>query len=1172
MKKIYDVNFSCRESLKKKLRIMKLISLFILLGLMQVHANTYSQSARISLHMNNTELREIIKKIQENTDFTFFYSYEDIEGIKIEEVNIHDATLEEALIECLKNTDLNYEIKHNAVILVKEEKEAPRIEVTGKVTDSEGKPLPGATVLIKGTYKGVTTDSDGNYKITIPNSKTILAFSYVGHAKQEVTVGDKMIIDIVLKPTAASLEEVVVVGYGTQKKEQIGSAVSQVKAEEIEAKSVGAISFEQILGGQIKGVQITQASGAPGAAATIRIRGITSPFGGSNNQPLYVIDGVPFHTDAQFEGSKLSTLYTKTQNPLLGINPGDIESVAVLKDAGATAIYGSRGANGVILITTKKGQKNTGITTTLEYSLSLNNPIKKQPMLDAAGFKKLHLIVARNTLAAYNAGTASYNSYLSAARVIDPNTGEPRETFYDLSTGKNIPLFGDSDIYWQDEIYRKNAPVHQWNLNMSGGNEHTIFSLGLSHTDQKPLAKKSRFKQYGARLSIDSQVNKWLKIGSSLNYSGSRDLSPQQNTTQTYAGMYYRPDFPVYNEDGTFFRSAGYTINISPGTGLVYYWTPNPLAEMENEVILYSTAFIGNAYAEATLLKDLKVRASANAGIFKNRSRSFIPLRSQWLATWSRSTLNKSISENMNTSFNVQANYHTKINKHSIDLMAGTSWDKASYYRSYVNYSDLADDYVLTNGPSAATITGSGDSKAHSGINSLYSRAQYSYDGKYTATFNLRTDKSSKFGPGNKRAYFPSLAMNWNMNREKFLENLNFLDKLILRGSYGKSGSANVTDFAYLQFFEVGSGGDKEYEPGNTAIVPISTYPNTDIGWESTKEFNFGFDFSLFSNRIYGSFDIYDKRTSGILIVSPFPLESGASRFTSNLADVSNKGWELEVGADLIRTTDINWSITFNIAANRNKVENMEGHGLPAHQSLYYTVGEPIGNFKGYRVEKIIQTQAEIDALNAASPTGVYYNAYTGPGDYLYKDLNGDNRITAEDKETIGNLQPDYFGGFNTIFSYKRITIMASFHYSIGNEVEWKNYRNLINYITPGQNLSTIVQDNYWTTENTTADYPRLIYDYYSNGPLSDVSLQDASFLRLKMVRLNYEIPQGIINKLSLKSGSVYISATNLITWTSFMGIDPETGGTNMTIDDARYNRDAFPYSKTFSFGVKIGL
>ncbi len=1162
-----------KRGMNQMLRIMKLTTIILLISCMQLSAAVYSQ--KVNLSQQNVTIEKVFREIREQTGYLFFYNTEWLKKAQPVTINLENVTIEEALEQCFKNQPLHYTIVDNTVVIGLTDDNAAEINpitITGKITDSDGLPLPGATIMEKGTTKGVISDVDGNFTLSVVGTNSILKISYIGFETQEITIGNKTTINVVLKPSAASLDEVVIVGYGTQKKEQIGSAVSQVKGEDIEEKAVGALSFEQILGGQIKGVQITQASGAPGAAATIRIRGITSPFGGSNNQPLYVIDGVPFNTDAQFDAGRFNSFFTKTQNPLLGISPGDIESVTVLKDAGATAIYGSRGANGVILITTKKGQNNTPIRTTFEYSLSLNNPIKKLEMLDAEGFKKFHLMVARNTLAAYDAGNALYSGYLSAAQIIDPTTGQPRETFYDISTGKNVPLFGNSDIYWQDEIYRNNAPVHQWNLNMSGGNATTTFSIGLSHTDQKPLTKKSSFKKYGVRLNIESKVNNWLKVGSSLNYNGSRDFSPQRSTTASFGILYFRPDFPIYNEDGSFFRPAGYTINIAPGTGLVYRWDANPVAGLENENIHYATAFIGNVYAEATLFKGFKFRASANAGIFKNRGRNFVPVRSQGLAITTKSTLNNSISENTNTSFNLQGTYQRKIDKHNIDLMVGASWDKASYYRSYISYSDLADDYVLTNGPSAATIDRSGDGRAQSGINSLYGRAQYSYDGKYTATFNLRTDKSSKFGPGNKRAWFPSLALNWNMDREKFMENLDVVNKLILRASYGESGSANVNDFVYLQFFEVGTFGDKEYESGNTAIVPNSTYPNTDIGWESTREFNFGLNFSLFSNRLYGSLDIYNKKTSGILITSPFPWESGALSFTSNLADVSNKGWELEIGTDLIRTNDIKWSLSINIAANRNKVENMEGHGLPAYQSRYYTVGEPIGNIIGYRVERIIQTQTEIDALNAASPTGTYHNSYTAPGDYLYKDLNGDGRITSDDQESIGNTQPDYFGGFNTQLSYKRFSVLASFHYSIGNEAIWNNHGRLIDYTNPGQNASPIALNDTWTTENTDATYTRIIYGIRVNARTNDVNLQDASFLRLKILRLNYEIPEKIMHRLSLKSATVYISATNLFTWTGFKGVDPETGGTDMTIFGAQYNRDAFPYSKTFSFGVKIGL
>ncbi len=1161
----------------KLLRIMKLAIVLIFVFVVGVNANGISQQ-KINLKLGKVTYEQLFEEIQKQTGHYVLYNNKRLNKDAEIEVSFSQMTIEEILDEVLKGKDISYQIEDEFIVLQPKEADAIEfldeekqdIEIKGKVTDTEGTPLPGATILEAGTLNGVTADTGGNYTLTVAGNQSVLKVSFIGFKTQLISVEGKTTINIVLQESAENLEEVVVVGYGTQKKERIGSSVSQVTSKDIEDKAAGSISFEQILGGQIKGVQITQNSGAPGAEATIRIRGITSPFAGGNNQPLYVVDGVPFNTDAQFDAG---LYFGDEPNPLLSIDPNDIETFTVLKDAAATAIYGSRGANGVILITTKRGRKNSKIRTTVQYSMTVNNPVKTLEVLDADGFKALHKMIAKNTIDAYANGGVTRSAYNSAMLIFDPTTGELRDSFFDLSSGSNVPLFGDANTDWQDLVYDKNVPVHQFNINMSGGTEDLNFSLSANLSDQKTLVKNGDFKRYGVRLGLDAKINKWLKVGSTMNYSGSYNFSGSDNNTGygiVKNSLTFNPTFGAYNENGDFLRTPGSIIPIGGNMGLLRSLAANPVAMLESEIINKSTNFLGNVYAEFSLFTGFTVRADANTAVFKANGRTFNPQRSADLYPSSTlGYLGNNYGETINTSLNIQANYQKQIEKHNFNAMVGASWDRSKYERRYEGYADLADDYVLTNASSAGTYYESSDSKAYSGINSIYSRVQYTYDDKYTATFNFRTDKSSKFGPGNQNAYFPSLALNWNMHREDFLKGVDFVHKLNLRASYGKSGSANIADFAYLQFFEVGLRSESNYA-GTTAIIPSSTLPNTDIKWETTKEFNVGVDFSLFNNKLYGSFDYYNKYTDGILIASPFPQETGSSSYTSNLAEVSNRGWEFEIGTELIATKDINWNIAFNIAANRNKIENMEGHALSRWSTAYFTVGEPIGTIKGYEVEGIFQTQEEIDALNAASPTGRYYQSTTSPGDYKFKDTNGDGVITIEDYVILGSMQPDYFGGINTTFRYKRFSLNASFQYSIGNETQWGNYSEMYGFVDLLKNASPEALTNTWTPENTNAEYSRLVYGYYYNGRRNDRAIHDASFLKLKVLRLNYELPSELMKKISLRGASIYVSATNLFTITKFPGVDPEGGSSYVT--GGVSNADVYPFAKSITFGVKLDL
>jgi len=1151
-------------------------SLILTLLIFTIHLNANAQAGTISRSYVNESVENVFKDLQRSSNFRFVYVSEDIKQLKPVTHKFENATVIQVVEYCLKDSELAYEIDGSSIVIkpkgetegsVPEKNE--RVKISGKVVNEDGEPLPGATVIETGTFNGTTTNSDGIYNLILERPNSAIQISYIGFDKKEIPVENRTTIDITLQSSNSNLDEVVVIGYGTSREESVGSAISYIKAKEIEEKSIGATSIEQIIGGQIKGIQVSQSSGAPGAEAIIRVRGITSPFvGNGNNQPLYVVDGVAFNVDAQFDIGSSYNYFGETQSPLSSLNPDNIESFTVLKDAAATAIYGSRGANGVILITTKRGRKKSQLQTTLNYSLSISNPSKAVDVLDTDGFKALHTMIAKNTLEAYAAGTASYASYLRAALVIDPTSGELQENITDMSTGTSYPVFGDADMDWQKEVMRQNAPTHQWNLSLNGGDEKTNFYFGLFYTNQEPIMIKSYYKKYGTNFNIDSDVSSWLKIGGSISYSGSNNIGASNSPS---ALQITRPDYGIYDENGDYLRTPNLIFPLMPGFTRILSTAASPVAKLLGENTINSTSFLGNSYAEATLFKGFKLRSDINVGVSKSRNRNFQPLvASMIIPNSTKSSLTNGVAENYNSSLNLQANYHRVFDKNDILLMAGTSWDRANYYRFSVQFEDLPDDYILTNASSAAEYDYSADGKATSGINSFYSRIQYTYNQKYAATVNFRRDKSSKFGPGKKVAYFPSLALNWNIHKEAFMENMDFMDKLILRTSYGKTGSANVSDFAFLQYFSTGSSQYREYESGNVTIVPNSVYPNSDLHWESTQEFNVGLDFSLFSNLLSASLDIYDKETSGVLIASPLPLESGASSYTSNLADISNKGWELGIGANIIQTKDFNWNLNFNIATNHNKVLNVEGNTLPSYMSDYYTVGQPIGIIKGYRVEKIIQTMDEIEALNEASPTGLYYKSTTAPGDYLFKDINGDKTITADDKEVIGSTEPDFFGGFNMMLSYKRMSLTSSFQYATGVQSYWL-YSSLVYVTDLFSNGSPDALTDTWTPDNTDAAFPRLIYGDTSNKYTNDAVMQNTSYLRCKSLRLNYQMPEDLLQKVYLKSATLYMAATNLFTLTSFKGSDPEEGSSSI-LTNAYHNTDPYPYSRMFSFGVKVGF
>ncbi len=1181
MKKNWNCHFLPTRGkwLKSYWLMRNFIILFFALNL-SAFANGLSQEVSLARYENAT-LIEVFEDIKVQTGYGILYKIQDVDSDIRVNMIVENTSVQEILGNVLEGTNLGYRIKNEVIVIFKSDKisypkeivkKQEKKELKGTVTDDKGETLPGVSVVVKGSTIGTATDINGEFLLMIPNDAEVLVFTFVGMVSQEVAYSGQESLNIILKADFEGLDEIVVIGYGTTKKERIGSAISQVDADAIEERSAGAVSIDQIIGGQIKGVQINQSSGAPGSGSTIRVRGITSPFASGNNQPLYVIDGVPFNGDvATGNGS-----FSGGENPLLSISPSDIENVSVLKDASATAIYGSRGANGVIIVTTKRGKKSSRTDIKLNYVYSISNPLNTQDVLDTDGFKSLHNMIAKNTINAFYEGTASYIGFSDADLIVDADTGESRESIYNLFSGETIPVYGNANTDWQDKIYRENAATHQWNLSFSGGNDKTNYAFALSHTNQEALMINEDFKRYGARLAIDSDVNDWLKIGTSINYSGIKNISGRQ-TLVGYGSptdaMISRPDFEVYQEDGSFKRIPDFWQGYGYGMGGYIFENQNPIAGMENKIESKTNSFIGNAYLAVEPIKDLSIKAQVNVRSFNTIGSDFAPTRAQAYDVFNtdrKSMLSNSLSDITNVSTVFQANYVKNINNHFFTLMGGISFDRNFYHSESQTYLGTADDNVLTNTSSASTHFYSRGGKAESGTNSIYSRLQYSYLARYTATVNFRTDESSKFAPGNKRAYFPSFALNWNVANEAFMKDQSFVKQLKLRGSIGQTGSSNVNDFSYLQFFEVGQIETGKYN-GQSTIVNSKSFPNKDIKWETTTEYNLGLDFSLLNDRLYGSVDFYNKYTKDVLAPTPIFLEAGSPNFISNLAEISNKGIELDFGGYFIKNGQFSWSADFNIALNRNKVEDINGASLSQFQIDNFIEGEPVGTIKGYRVEKIIQDQAEIAELNSKSPTGVYYKQTTGAGDYLYKDINGDGRITSDDRDIIGNMQPDFFGGFSTTLNYKGLYLFAGFQYSVGNEREWGNYRSLIGSPRVFANMAKEALTDTWTPENTDAKYTRLIYGNFDNASVNDRNIQDASYLRFKILRLGYQVPENLLKNSPLHSVNVFASASNLFTITNYKGLDPEAIGSSF-ISSGVSGGDDYPFAKTFSLGVTIGF
>ncbi|MEO5788916.1 TonB-dependent receptor [Gelidibacter sp.] len=1143
---------------------MKFSLLFLFVSLLQVNAsNSYGQNQKVTLNEDAVSMTQIFQQIEDQTDLHFFYNTKDLDVRQKVSVNADNLRVMELLSQLFQNKGMTYQILGNQIVLKKagaplEPSVTAQViqerEFNGIIIDETGMPMAGVTVVLEGTHAGTVSNYNGEYFIKVPGNGQVLVFSSLGYQTQRITLGDSTIVDVVMKEDFSQLDEVVLIGYGEQKREDVTGAVSSLKTENIVQAATGSVGFDRALGGLVKGVQVSQGTGRPGSPVRLNIRGVTSPFSSAGlNQPLYVIDGIPFNIDG-----------AGASNALLTLNPADIESFDVLKDAAATSIYGSRGANGVIIINTKKGKRNQAASINLSYATTLAQPINTVKVLDANQYRNFYDLMIGNSVDAMNAGQLDPFFAFDLDNI--GNVELDFDTFMVNYGGLREEYFGKANTNWNKEVFRSLAITKQANVSVAGGSEKTNYALSLGFVDQDGLTVRDGLKQYTLGMSLDTDVAKRVKVGGSINIghtesnSGEDDLFGEYTINTSIARA--RPDLPVYDANGQLLAQPDYAYGFET-------LEPSPLLRLQNKTNNKNYNFIGNSYIEIEPVKHLKVKADVNAAVFYTDNSSFIPKRTQtYFGAPNESYLNESNTMVSNITSNLQANYDLTLSaNHHFNFMVGAAWDRTNLERSSQFYAGFPDDYVLINGSSAESVQAYSSNRVENGMNSLFSRVTYRYRNLYNATLNYRTDASSKFGPSNQRASFPSLSVSWNIANEEFLAKNETVNVLKLRASAGRVGSTNISDFAYLQFLKSDS---NDLYQGNSALVFSNNFPNKNVGWEETEEINLGLDFEFFKSRLRGGVDVYSRKTKGGLVPTPIPYELGSTLYYANFVDVSNRGVEVSLGGDIIKTEDFLWTANVNFSINRNKLDKLNGSNINPYQLDYFVEGQPVGTIKGYKVTKIFQSQDEVDALNDASPTGVYDQFSTGAGDYMYADTNGDGRITVDDREIIGNIEPDYFGGISNTFTYKSFSLSALLQYSVGAESLWDAIpRGTFNQL--GENKYSEYALNTWTPETPNARYARALYfDPSASGRISDRYMYDTSYLRLKSLQLSYNFNPQLMKKIGVSDAKLMLTGTNLLTWTKWPGIDPETFSERGGIIDQVNNEDPYPLAKSFSVGVQL--
>ena len=1031
--------------------------------------------------------------------------------------------------------------------------------VKGRVIDSEGNPLVGVTVQIEGTSYGVITDADGNYILEFPSmAHPKIVFSSIGYKSKSIEFRGVKEQNMMLELDHVALDDLVVIGYGSKSRKDVTTAISTVSQEQISKLAATTPTLDGLLQGTVKGVLATTANGEPGSSLKLNIRGITSPYPksgkGNNNQPLYVIDGVPtFMEDTGI-------------NPLINISPNDIESIDVLKDAAATAIYGSRGANGVVIVKTKNGKRNEKTKVDFGYTFSFSNPIKNYKPLNISEYKNVQDEILRNTVNGMNDGSSQvgmngFDYILNQYGNVSLN----EETGFYTYNGLNENLYGKDNVNWADEVINKNAPTHQYNVAVRGGSNKTNYSFSFNGMNQEGLLLNDRMERYGARLSIDSEINKYITVGGVLDYTYSSRKSGSNDPALGYDndGWMTRPDLAVRDADGNFQRVDKFGLYTDT------YNDANAVAKLQRKTKYENDQFSGNAYIDIKPVKGLTLHADANISRFIFSNSYFSPKITlpEQLGLEPTSTLAESNYRNTNTSINFRADYKFKLTEaHRFDVMAGYSADRYWSKEHDQAYSGFPNDDVLNNASSATTVNKPSETYSKSGLNSLYGRLSYDFLSRYLLDFSLRSDESSKFGPGNKRGTFPAVSLAWRINQEPFLESVRDIDDLKFRLSWGKTGSTNVSDFSYIQYFNGNQYG------GQSGLTLASTYPNKNIKWEMTTEYNAGVDFTLFNGRLTGSFDIYHRKTDGALAPAPIALEFGIGTYYSNILDLTNNGFEFSIGGDVVRTKDFTYNTMLSISSNRNKITKLNGSTLDMmHQDLYME-GHAMGTVKGYKVAGIYQSQNQISKLNEQAMAKGYdfYQDGAAVGDYMYVDTNGDGYISEADRTAIANPEPKVFGGWSNTLSYKNFTLSMLFQYQLGGDA----YYNTMQESASGAIGMSILREMYgntWTPDRTDAKYAKLMWlpSAYTNTQANDRYVYSNSYFRLRNITLSYTFEPAWLERLHVSGASVFFTATNLFTITDWPGLDPDMAATN-AFTKTTETKDVYPMSRSFSFGLKL--
>lgn len=1098
---------------KQIFRIMRISTFLLMVCVFCSYAgNAHSQNAKVSIRMNNVKLDKILNEIENQTDYLFIYNNQ-VDINKITSVKVKNEAVAQVLDKILSGTGINYELEGTHIILTTEaikdlHAQQQAKTVTGTVTDVSGEPIIGANIRIKGTTTGTITDIDGNFSIEA-EPQSVIEVSYIGYLTQETVINNQKSIRFLLKEDTKTLDEVVVIGYGVQKKADLTGSVANINTEKLNTQSNANIG--QALQGKIAGVDIVSQGGAPGSGTRIMVRGIGTL---NNASPLYIVDGMHM-------------------NSIDHINPNDIASIDVLKDASSAAIYGSRAANGVIIVTTKEGSNTEGKPIIdLSVNLGISTASKFLDMLDAKGWAEVTTI-ARQAI------------------------GKPA---LDMATD----LANKPDNDWQDIMFRP-ALMQNYNLSVKGGGKYSTYYTGLGYFNQDGIVKGTNYQRYNIQSKNDYKRG-IFSAGTNLIISFSHDKPLHQELRGGMIGTILQsvPTLEKYDDtrEGGYGGTYGDVVNI-----------PHPLAIIDDNIMdryNENVKIFANLYAQIELFKGLKYKLNLTPDFSFERYKNYLNKYDFGLATNSITQLTERQRRRRNILVENLLTFDRTFGEHKISALAGYTYQDSRFRHIQAYGEGLPQGLEEID---AATTNRSNEGNSwRSVLTSILGRVFYSYQNKYLFTATIRRDGSSKFGKNNRYGYFPSFSLGWNVAEEKFMENVHWLDQLKLRGGYGVLGNQEIDNYQYSSTITTGI----NYPDGNGGLLQGAfpkNFANPDIKWEETAMTNVGIDFMAFNNRLSLTADYYVKNTKDILLTVPIPISSGgANDPIRNAGKIRNNGFEFNLGWMDQPNPDISYGINLIGSFNKNKVIAMGSEsgsikGGSTNQNITTSetkAGYPIGGYWLISTAGYFNSQEEVDAY---AKDGKKIQPAAEPGDIKFVDANNDGVINDDDRVFQGSPFPDFTFALNGNMRYKNFDLSIGLQGVLGNKI-YNATRQTLEDVTKGSNFLASCLD-YWTPENKNASHPRLTWDDPNRNTRaeSDRYLENGSYLRLRSVQLGYTFPQTWF-KGAIQHARVYINAENLFTITSYSGYSPDVNADNANYRG--FDNFIYPTNRTFMLGLNV--